>query len=496
MADLPTLPSGIRCRAYLDDRLRQVMPQWIGCQRVIYNAKVAEDRERTAAWHAARQQGLEPPSTRPDQAYSHLKREDQPWLSEVPAEVLRNGVYRFHTAKTRQLKGLAKAPRKRKRFNFDSVLLTRELFRFLPVRDAQGKLLRHDIQIGTKAHPVGVMRFTAPANYELPSMIVVRRESSGQWFVSFSFEKELPQELRTPQELAYELNNRTDAELQELVAGLDRNVADNCVATSTGESFAFSPVQLERLRKKEKYTRKCQRRMARQVKGSANREKTKRRIAKNKAYGKNVRHDFAHQTSHALVKSPQEMFVLEDLNITGMTKAPAPKQDAKGRYLPNGASRKAGLSGSILRSAWGLTEQCLLYKAAAANKLVVSVPAQYSSQECSRCGHTSPDNRPTRARFVCTACGYAEHADGNAARVLKRRGIALLRSGALEKKPPAPKRTRFRRKSTLGADGPRMPVEPLSDAGAAQLGTLGAVGAEAGTSRKRQRFSGNPHYNA
>ena len=109
---------------------------------------------------------------------------------------------------------------------------------------------------------------------------------------------------------------------------------------------------------------------------------------------------------------------------------------------------------------------------------------------------TPRDNRPTRERFVCTACGYAEHADGNAARVLKRRGIALLRSGALERKPPAPKRTRFRRKLTPGADGPRMPVEPLSDAGVAQSSTLGAVGCEAGTSRKRKRFSGNPHYNA
>jgi putative transposase len=480
MADTSTLSSGIRCRAYPDDRLCELLPQWIGCQRVLYNAKVAEDRERATAWNVAKRKGLNPPSTPPDQAYSHLKTEDKPWLKDVPSVVLRNGAYRFRVAKQRQLQGLAKRPRKRKRHDFDSVMLTRELFRFLEVRDKNQQFLRHDIEIGTAARPVGVIRFIAGAPYQVPASIVVRRTSAGHWFVSFNFEHASDVLLRTREELAYELNNLGDEALGECTLGLDRNVADNCVAASDGTSYGFSPQQLERMRRKEVGRKRYQRRMARAEKDSANRRKLKVRVARKAQYAKEVRKDFAHQTSHRLVKSSARLFVLEDLRIAQMTKAPAPKQDEKGRYLPNGASAKAGLNRSILQSSWGLTAQCLGYKAERANKLVVKVPAQYSSQECSRCGHTSPDNRPTRARFVCTACGFTAHADANAAKVLVHRGIQLLRSGALEAPAKPSKRVAFRRKPT-GAGGPGVPVERMSDASTARRSGLGAIRVEAGT---------------
>jgi putative transposase len=485
----------MRCRAYPDHRLAQVLPQWIGCQRVIYNAKVEEDRARAAAWLAARAQGLEPAATRPDQAYSHLKTEDRPWLAAVPSQVLRNGAVRFMTAKTRQLQGLAQAPRKRKRHDFDSVLLTRELFRFVKVRGPGGTLKRHDIEIGTAAHPLGRVRFTPTGAYALPNMMVVRRTGSGQWFVSFSFEKEAEQELRTPQELAYELNNLDDETLQACTLGLDRNVVDNCVAASDGTAYGFTPLQLERMRRKAVGRKRHQRRMARAQKGSANRRKLKQRVARKAQYAANVRKDFAHQTSHRLVQGPARLFVLEDLRIAQMTKAPAPKQDENGRYLPNRARAKAGLNSAILRSAWGLTAQCLTYKAERANKLVVKAPAPYSSQECSRCGHTSPDNRPTRARFVCTACGYAAHADTNAPQVLAHRGIQLLRSGALEAPVKPRKRVAFRQ-NPAGAGSPGVPVEPMSDTRVAPSSVRGAVGVEAGTSRRAMGLSGNPHCNA
>jgi putative transposase len=37
--------SGVRFAAYPDPALASVLAQWIGCQRVIYNAKVEEDRQ-------------------------------------------------------------------------------------------------------------------------------------------------------------------------------------------------------------------------------------------------------------------------------------------------------------------------------------------------------------------------------------------------------------------------------------------------------------------
>ncbi len=43
---------------------------------------------------------------------------------------------------------------------------------------------------------------------------------------------------------------------------------------------------------------------------------------------------------------------------------------------------------------------------------------------CSACGHISKKNRPGQATFCCTSCGFAEHADVNAARNIATRDAA------------------------------------------------------------------------
>ena len=64
----------------------------------------------------------------------------------------------------------------------------------------------------------------------------------------------------------------------------------------------------------------------------------------------------------------------------------------------------------------------LRYKAARAGVPLVEEDPRYTSQRCSRCGHTERGNRVTQARFVCKACGYRCHADLNAAWNLGARG--------------------------------------------------------------------------
>ena len=60
--------SGIRCRAYPDLTLQELLPQWIGSQRVIYNAKVNEDRYYKSVYRKALSLTGEP--TPLDQQYS------------------------------------------------------------------------------------------------------------------------------------------------------------------------------------------------------------------------------------------------------------------------------------------------------------------------------------------------------------------------------------------------------------------------------------------
>jgi putative transposase len=156
-----------------------------------------------------------------------------------------------------------------------------------------------------------------------------------------------------------------------------------------------------------------------------------RKVSALHAHAANVRDDYAHKTSRKLVDSTYELFVFENLNIKNMTKAPAPKQDEQGKYLPNGAAAKAGLNKAILRSGWGKVRQYLKYKAQRKGKLLIVIPPPGTSQECSSCGHTQPDNRPTQADFVCLRCGFTANADHNASVTIKKRGIRDLLEGKI-----------------------------------------------------------------
>src|SRR6266516_3492456 len=60
--------------------------------------------------------------------------------------------------------------------------------------------------------------------------------------------------------------------------------------------------------------------------------------------------------------------------------------EAVGRYLPNGASAKAGLNTSILDAGWGQFQQVCVSKAACAGSRVLFVSPKYTSQMCSGCG--------------------------------------------------------------------------------------------------------------
>ncbi|MFB9623566.1 zinc ribbon domain-containing protein, partial [Nonomuraea helvata] len=63
-------------------------------------------------------------------------------------------------------------------------------------------------------------------------------------------------------------------------------------------------------------------------------------------------------------------------------------------------------------------------KAARAGVAIIHVDPSYTSQQCSACGHVDKNNRPDQETFSCTSCGFAEHADVNAARNIASRGVA------------------------------------------------------------------------
>ena len=376
-----------------------------------------------------------------DQQYSRYIHPDlTPWLKEVPSQVLRNGAVRWRQAYARYFQGLGGRPVTRKKIGRQAVWLTSELFTFTPIVDPQaGEILGHRLTVGNKKCAVGDILFNAHKDYRIPHSIRIGVEA-GQWFLAFSNEdlNQVPDEAET---VAW-LRTFSEEELLARTFGGDRGV-EIPLAGNHGEAFDFDPVQKARMEKKVRQAKRYQRRMARQRaqaaqdkrKPGANTQKTQKRLAKTHQYGKNVREDFAHKTSCALVQNPDTLLlVYEDLNTQGMTKKPKARKDENGQWARNQAAAKAGLTKKILAAAWGKTVTFTQYKAVKAGKLCIKINPYQTSQECAQCGHIHPDNRVSQSAFVCQACGYQDHADHNAGRVIARRGVRWLLSGKYKPK--------------------------------------------------------------
>jgi putative transposase len=124
--------------------------------------------------------------------------------------------------------------------------------------------------------------------------------------------------------------------------------------------------------------------------------------------------------------SDNKIIVLEQLSTKNMTKKPKPKPNDRGGWDNNNAKAKAGLNKNILDKGWHQLGSYIAYKSQQAGKAFFKVDAKYTSQAFAACEHTHPDNRKTQALFVCGKCGNADNADRNAARVIKKRAIALI----------------------------------------------------------------------
>ncbi|NHP18580.1 transposase [Rhodococcus sp. IC4_135] len=200
------------------------------------------------------------------------------------------------------------------------------------------------------------------------------------------------------------------------VVGIDRGVA-NSIATSDGRMFhapGFTAGEQTRFVA-------LQRRLSRQQKGSANRDRTKAELGRLRLRLMDRRGDWIEQTTTELA-STYCAAAVENLPVRNMTRRATPKPDPgrPGAFLPNGGRAKSGLNRAILASYWGKFAQRLAHKMS-----VVAVPAAYTSQQCSNCGYTCPENRDSQAVFRCQGCGFEHHADTNAAINIRDRAFII-----------------------------------------------------------------------
>ena len=187
------------------------------------------------------------------------------------------------------------------------------------------------------------------------------------------------------------------------VVGIDRGVAVSA-ALSTGELLHCPALTgRERIR-----LRRLQRRLARARRGSNRRGRVRHAIARLRARETDRRKDWAEKAGTGIARR-FDVIRVEALRIGNMTRSAKGTRENPGRNV----RQKAGLNRGILRFRVGAAGRAGWRRRPRAGWRRSS--RIYTSQRCSACGQVDGNSRESQARFVCTACGYACHADVNAA---------------------------------------------------------------------------------
>lgn len=416
--------TGCKFKANPTSEQKCVLSQWMGCARFIWNAKCEENRYLCS--FARRYLPLDTfPSI--DQTYSQYKTELSPWLFQVPSQILRNSASNWYQTYKMFIRGICGRPRRKKKSDVGSVLLTRELFSFEVCADGVLRLF-----IGTKKNNIGYLSMTIHCKYKTPNSLRITRKNGTYW-VSFCYDDHINEEsLLTQAEHLEYLKGCSSEELEKMTIGIDRGVKIPVQAGKT--EFDFTEQQQKKKRTKEREIKRSQRRMAAQKKGSKRWKRSKRKIAKAHETIGNIRKDFCHKTSRTIVNQQEiKVVVLEALSTKTMTaKKKAAQDPITQKWEKNGQTVKAQLNRSILDKGWSLLELFLRYKLHRAGKALFKIEAHYTSQECAGCGHTHPSNRKTQALFCCGSCGHSDNADHNAAEVIKKRAINLILNSGTE----------------------------------------------------------------
>lgn len=208
----------------------------------------------------------------------------------------------------------------------------------------------------------------------------LRRNASGDWDVCFSC-----------------IVNVEPKPVKQETIGIDVGLT-HFATLSNGQEIANPRF----FKKGEKSLAKAQRKLAKLKKGTKERRKQGKVVAKIHEKISNQRKDFCHKESKKIVDQYQYICV-EDLDIKNMVE-------------------KSSFSKHIMDASWNQFGQFLTYKAEEAGRKLGLVNPVYTSQECSQCGHRE-EKKLSERTHCCSRCGYKTTRDLNAAQNILALGL-------------------------------------------------------------------------
>ena len=209
------------------------------------------------------------------------------------------------------------------------------------------------------------------------------------------------------------------------VIGIDRGQCYLAVAASEKHSCFFGGGKVKQIRYQYRIRRKALQRKKAQTHSRSVRRVLQRLSGRESRYVRDVNHVISKRIVQFALAEGHPAIALEDL--TGIRKR----------------GRRRGKRARANFHSWSFydLEQKLAYKAQEAGLEVLRVDPRNTSRACSRCGYTDRANR-NGSDFTCRACGYRVHADLNASRNIRLRGIlarqVLGQDGAPSVAPEVP----------------------------------------------------------
>lgn len=341
--------------------------QGTGAARFAFNWALAE-------WQRQYQAGAKPNAAALRRQFNAIKPVEFPWILDLPKSVPQQAIKNVGTAFQRFFQKKAKSPRFKRRGVHDSARLDNgpDTFAF------DGQQIR--------LPKIGWVRMREALRFDGKPLSATLIREADRWFIAIPVEIERP-------ELVCE---------SPAAVGVDLGVS-TAVTLSTGEKIE-SPKPLKRsLRRMKRWSRWH----SRQQKGSANRHKSARKLARLHARIAHVRQNFLHQTTTELTRR-FGLIGIEDLNVRGMM--------ANDR-----------LSRAISDIGFYEFRRQLEYKAVQAGGVVVVVDRWFpSSKTCSVCGGSCEAMPLSIREWTCVHCGAEHDRDINAALNIQRVALATV----------------------------------------------------------------------
>ncbi len=276
---------GFKYPIYPSAEQAELLARTFGCCRYVWNKALTESIQE---YKAKKDTKLAKPGVSGYDFVNKLTKYKQDtetsWLNEVSSTALQQTMLHLGQAYTRFFKERKGYPKFKKKYSKQSFSLTKDSFR---IKDKQLYIAKSKVQVA--------LHWTRELPNQ-PSSATISRTTTGKYYISFICEY-------TP------VKSYGKGEI-----GIDLGLKD-FLTTSDGTKIA-NP---KHLKHREKQLRRAQQSLSRKQKGSSNRNKARKVVAKCHFKIANSRSDFLHKLSRSLVNKNQ-VIGLEKLIVKNMIK--------------------------------------------------------------------------------------------------------------------------------------------------------------------------------